>query len=243
MRIRAILNESFTDVLEVDNVVTKIRWLAHASFQISAAGKVIYVDPRYMKSFKSEIGQYFENPDEADIILITHNHADHCYPSSFKKMLTSNTKILAPELCSKKLGNNFGGIKAGEEIVIDEIRVKAVDAYNIKRRRASGKLWHVNGEGVGYLITIDEKTIYHAGDTEFIPEMENLGNVDVALLPIDGTFTMNIDEAVAAAKTIAPQVVIPMHNRDADLEEFKVKCEASTDTKVVPLKIGGTYQL
>lgn len=224
-------------------MVIQIRWLGHASFQILAAGKTIYVDPRYMKSFKSEIGQFFENPDEADIILITHHHADHCYPSSFKKMLTSNTKILAPELCSKKLGNNFRRIKAGKEIVIDEIKVKAVDAYNIKRRRASGKLWHVKGEGVGYLITIDEKTIYQAGDTEIIPEMENLGNVDVALLPIDGTFTMNIDEAVAAAKIIEPKVVIPMHNRDADLEEFKVKCEATTNTKAVPLKIGGTYQL
>lgn len=224
-------------------MVVLIRWLGHASFEVFAAGKVIYFDPRYMKSFKSEIGLFFENPDEADIILITHHHADHCYPSSFEKMLTSNTKIVAPELCGKKLGNNFMRIKAGEEVVIDEVRVKAVDAYNIKRRRASGKLWHVKGEGVGYLITMDEKTIYHAGDTGGIPEMENLGNVDVALLPIDGTFTMNIDEAVAAAKTIEPKVVIPMHNRAADSEEFKVKCEASTDIKTVPLKIGETYQL
>jgi L-ascorbate metabolism protein UlaG (beta-lactamase superfamily) len=192
MHIKAISSESLTDVFEEHNVVIRIRWLAHASFQISATGKVIYVDPRYMKSFKSEIGEYFENPDEANIILITHHHADHCYPSSFKNMLTLNTKILAPQPCSKKLGNNFKRIKAGEEIIIDEIRVKAVDAYNIKRRRSSGKLWHVKGEGVGYLITIDEKTIYHAGDTEFIPEMKNLGNVDVALLPIDGTFTMNM---------------------------------------------------
>lgn len=114
---------------------------------------------------------------------------------------------------------------------------------DVRARTASGKLWHIKGEGVGYLITIDEKTIYHAGDTEFIPEMENLGNVDVALLPIDGTLTMNIDEAIAAAKTINPKVVIPMHDRDADLEEFKMKCEANTGTKVVPLKIGGTYQL
>jgi L-ascorbate metabolism protein UlaG (beta-lactamase superfamily) len=224
-------------------VVNKIRWLGHASFHISTAGKAIYVDPRYMTSFKSEIGLYFETPEKADIILITHHHADHCYPSSFKKMLTSNTKIIAPQLCGKKLGDNFRRIEAGEEIAIDEVRVKAVDAYNTKRRRASGKLWHIKGEGVGYLITVDEKTIYHAGDTEFIPEMKNLGNVDVALLPIDGTFTMNIDEAIAAAKAIEPEVVIPMHIRDADPEEFKVKCEESTGSNVVPLKIGGTYQL
>jgi len=224
-------------------VVIQIRWLGHASFQISVGGKAICVDPRYMKSFKREIGQYFENPDEADIILITHHHADHCYPSSFEKMLTSSTKIIAPELCRKKLGDNFERIRAGEEIVIDGIRVKAVEAYNLKRRRSSGKLWHVKGEGVGYLITIDGKTIYHAGDTEFIPEMEHLGNVDIALLPIDGTFTMNIDEAIAGLRTIKPKVVIPMHNRDADPEELKAKGETSTETKVVTLKIGGTYQL
>lgn len=224
-------------------MVIQIRWLAHASFQIVTAGKTIYLDPRYMKSFKSEIGSYFESPEKADIILITHHHADHCYPSSFKKMLTSNTEILAPELCGKKLGDNFRRIRAGEETVIDEIRVKAVDAYNIKRRRASGKLWHVKGEGVGYLITIDGKTIYHAGDTEFIPEIENLENIDVALLPIDGTFTMNVNEAIALVKAIKPKVVIPMHNRNVNPEDFKVRCEASTDIKVVPLQPGETYHL
>ena len=224
-------------------MVIQIRWLAHAAFQIIAAGKTIYLDPRYMKSVKNKIGPFFENPDKADIILITHHHADHCYPFSFKRMLTSNTRILAPELCGKKLGSHFRKIKAGEEIMIDEIKVKAVDAYNIKRRKPSGKLWHVRGEGVGYLITIDEKTIYHAGDTEFIPEMENLGNVDVALLPIDGTFTMDINEAIAAAKAIKPKIVIPMHNRNVDPEDFRVKCEENTDLKVVPLQAGETYRL
>jgi L-ascorbate metabolism protein UlaG (beta-lactamase superfamily) len=212
-------------------------------YSIFTVGKVIYFDPRYIKSFKSEIGSLFDNPDEADIILITHHHADHCYPSSFEKMLTSNTTIVASDLCGKKLGNNFRRIKAGEEIMIDGVRVKAVGAYNIKRCMPSGKLWHVKGEGVGYLITMDEKTIYHAGDIEFIPEMENLGNVNVTLLPSDGTFTMNIDEAIVATKTIKPKAIIPMHNRDANPEEFKVKCETRTDIKVVPLKTGEIYQL
>jgi len=224
-------------------VVIQIRWLGHASFQISAAEKVIYIDPRYMSSFTSEIGPYFEHLDKADIILITHHHADHCYPASFKKMLTANTKIIAPELCGKKLGGNFKNIKAGEDIRIDEIRIRAVEAYNIERRRPSGELWHVKGEGVGYLVTIDEKTIYHAGDTECIPEMENLGDVDVALLPIDGTYTMNIEEAITAVKTIEPKVVIPMHNREADLKEFRAKCEAKAGAGVVPLKRGGTCEL
>ncbi len=221
----------------------QIRWLAHAAFQIKAKGKTIYLDPRYMKSLENKIGSFFENPDKADVILITHHHADHCYPSSFKKMLTSNTKIIAPEVCAKKLGNEFKRTKPGERVRIGDIQVRAVDAYNIKRHRASGRLWHTKGEGVGYLVTIDGNTIYHAGDTEFIPEMEHLGKVDVALLPIDGKFTMNISEAIDAVMAIKPKIVIPMHRLKADPKEFKNKVEARSNIKVMPLKIGEVYHL
>lgn len=220
----------------------QITWLGHAAFQIKAKGKTIYLDPRYMKYLASKMGSFFENPDKADVILITHHHADHCYPSSFKKMLTSNTRIIAPELCVKKLGNDFKIIKPGEEIRIDDIQIRTVDAYNIKRHRTSGRLWHIKGDGVGYLITIDGNTIYHAGGTEFIPEMRQLGDVEVALLPIDGKFTMDINEAIDAVKTIKPMVVIPMHNLEVTPQEFKDKVKAISDIKVVLLRIGEVYQ-
>jgi len=221
----------------------QIRWLAHAAFQIKFDKKTMYIDPRYMKSLESKIGSFFEDPDKADVILITHHHADHCYPSSFKKMLSPDTKIIAPELCAKKLGNDFKRIKPGEKIRIDDIQVRAVDAYNIKRHRTSGRLWHIKGEGVGYLVTIDGNTIYHAGDTEFIPEMKYLENVDVALLPIDGKFTMNISEAIDAVMAIKPKIVIPMHTMEADPQELKKKVEAESNVKVVPLQIGEVYHL
>ena len=221
----------------------QIRWLAHAAFQLKTKDKTIYIDPRYMESLESKIGSFFENPEKADVILITHHHADHCYPSSFKKMLSPNTKIIAPELCAKKLGNDFKRIKPGEKIRIDDIQVRAVDAYNIKRHRTSGRLWHIKGEGVGYLVTIDGNTIYHAGDTEFIPEMEHLGKVDVALLPIDGKFTMNISEAIDAVMAIKPKIVIPMHTMEADPQELEKKVEAESNVKVVPLQIGEVYHL
>ena len=87
------------------------------------------------------------------------------------------------------------------------------------------------------------KTIYHAGDTDFIPEMKELSDIDVALLPIGGTFTMDIQEAVEAAIAIKPEVVIHMHNFKADPQEFKDKVEVRSDIKVVPLKIGEVYHL
>ena len=103
----------------------QIRWLAHAAFQIKANGKTIYLDPRYMKSLESKIGSFFENPDKADTTLFTHHHADHCYPSSFKKMLTSDTKIIAPELCEKKLDNDSIRIKLemGSELMTSRLEL------------------------------------------------------------------------------------------------------------------------
>lgn len=221
----------------------QIRWLAHAAFQIKAKGKTIYIDPRYMKSLENKIGSFFENPDKADVILFTHHHADHCYPSSFKRMLTRDTEIIAPELCAQKLDNDFKRIRPGEEARINDIQIRAVDAYNIKRHRSSGRLWHTKGEGVGYLVTIDGNTVYHAGDTEFIPEMNQLGNVEVALLPVDGKFTMDIYEAVGAVGAIKPKIVIPMHIMEADTQEFREKVEAQSEAKVVVLEIGEGYEL
>jgi L-ascorbate metabolism protein UlaG (beta-lactamase superfamily) len=103
---------------------------------------------------------------------------------------------------------------------------------------------HKKGIGLGYIINIEGKSIYHAGDTDLIPEMEDIGKINVALLPIGGRdFTMNLTEAVQAAITIKPQVVIPMHRFEADPQEFKKQVESISDIKVEPLKIGETYHL
>jgi L-ascorbate metabolism protein UlaG (beta-lactamase superfamily) len=102
---------------------------------------------------------------------------------------------------------------------------------------------HHKGEGVGYLITVNGKTIYHAGDTDFIPEMKDFGKVDVALLPIGGTFTMDIQEAIEAAIAIKPKVVIPMHHLKTNPQEYRKKVEAVSNVKVITLEIGEVYDL
>jgi len=116
-----------------------------------------------------------------------------------------------------------------------------VEAYNFKQTSFPKKIWHRKGNGVGYVLTLEGKTIYHAGDTDFIPEMRELGVIDIALIPIGGIFTMDIREAVEAALAIKPNAVIPMHNLKADPREFKKKVEACSDVQVMPLQTGEVY--
>lgn len=209
-----------------------IKWLGHASFQIRAEGKTIYIDPYE--------GEYSE---KADLILVTHSHFDHCDTSKIKKIRKADTLIIAPEDCVSKIGGSVKTLKPGEETTVGNIGVKAVEAYNYKRFKSPGKPFHPKGLGVGYLITAEGKTVYHAGDTDFIPEMRKLGRVDVALLPSGGTYTMDNVEAAEAALAINPEIAMPMHRWDTDPEEFKKKVEANSNIKVVVLRESEEYQV
>ena len=210
-----------------------VKWLAHASFQIKAEGKIIYVD----------LEKYGEATEKADLILVTHSHTDHCDPDKIKNVQKEDTVIIAPEDCVSMIGRNVKTLRPGEETSVGNIRVKAVEAYNYKRFRSPGNPYHPKGFGVGYLIKVEGKTIYHAGDTDFIPEMRKVGPVDVVLLPSGGTYTMDNAEAAEAAIAINPKIVIPMHRWDTNPEEFKKKVEANSNIKVMVLQEGEEFQL
>ena len=233
-----------------------IKWFPPSWVQIKFSTHTIYIDPAYLKTNFSRYPKRIEYskwpepidglPEElekADIILITHHHKDHCKKVTVNRLKNEGTKIFATRRCSKELGNDITIIKPGMEINLENIRIKTVDAYN-EEKDGDARLMHKKGVGVGYVITIDGKTIYHAGDTDFIPEIRHLKNIDVALLPIGGRdFTMNIDDAVKAARKINPKVVIPMHRFESSAEEYKRIVESTSFIKVVPLDIGDTYQL
>ena len=210
-----------------------IKWLAHASFQIKANGKIVYVD----------LEKYGEATEKADLILVTHSHTDHCDPDKIKNVQKEDTVIIAPEDCASIIGRSVKTLRPGEETSVDNIRVKAVEAYNYKRFRSPGNPYHPKGFGVGYLIKVEGKTIYHAGDTDFVPEMRKVGPVDVVLLPSGGTYTMDNAEAAEAAIAINPKIVIPMHRWDTNPEEFKKKVEANSNIKVMVLQEGEEFQL
>jgi L-ascorbate metabolism protein UlaG (beta-lactamase superfamily) len=213
-----------------------IKLLGHASFQIKAERAVIYVDLR-------KYGGVIETSEKADLILITHSHADHFSSEKIEKIRKEDTVTIAPKKCVSKIGGEVKTLQAGEDTIVDDIRVRAVETYNYKRFRPSGKPWHPKGYGVGYLISIGDKTIYHAGDTDFIPEMKQLGHVDVALLPTGDKYTMDNVEAAEATLAINPKVVVPMHCWKTNPREFKKKVTATSNIKVVLLEKGEEYQL
>ncbi len=189
-----------------------IEWLGHDSFKISYGGKSIYIDP-----FKVSSGS-------ADLILVTHEHFDHCDTASINKLSSEGTVVVAPSGCKSKLDRTIT-ISAGDKKTANGISIEAVPAYN------TNKPYHPKGLGVGYVITIGGKRVYHAGDTDRILEMKRLGGIDMALLPVSGTYVMTAGEAAAAAnEDIKPKVAIPMHygsivGSRADAERFKKLCK------------------
>lgn len=232
-----------------------IRWFPPSWFQIKTKNRIIYIDPAYLKTYYTKYPKKIEfsswpNPidglpeklPKAHVILITHEHKDHVKDVTVRRIRRADALVLAPKRCSRELGKSITVIAAGDVASFKNIRITAVEEYNAEGGSSTRKI-HRKGRGVGYVINVEGKTIYHAGDTDMIPEMKKLGPVDVALLPIGGTYTMNIKEAVDATITIGPRAVIPMHHLRAEPWEFKKKLERKSNVKAVILSIGGTYQV
>jgi len=206
-------------------------WLGHASFAIKAGGKIIYIDPHEG-----------EHNQKADLILVSHSHTDHCDPLKISRIRKDNTLVIAPADCASKIGGDVKSLRPGQKVSVEEITVKAVEAYNYKRFRSPDTPFHPKGLGVGYLVRIGDRTLYHAADTDFIPEMANVKDVYLALLPCGGTFTMDTAEAVEATLAIKPKYVIPMHRLETDASTFKKQVEARSSTRVVLLKPGEEFE-
>jgi L-ascorbate metabolism protein UlaG (beta-lactamase superfamily) len=191
----------------------EITWLKHDAFLLKGDGIVVAIDPYELRSV----------PEKADLVLVTHDHFDHCDPNSVRLVAKPDAVIVAPPNAASKLGKNVRVVKAGDVLTEKGVTIKVVPAYNVRPERQ--RFHPKNYGGVGYLITLAGKTVYHPGDTDLIPEMDNLGQVDIALLPVSGTYVMDAQEAAEAVKRIKPTHVIPMHygsvvGSKADAEKF-----------------------
>jgi len=213
----------------------KIKWLGHASFLISSGEKKIYIDPY--------AGEYTE---KADLILVTHDHGDHSDLNKISQIVKPDTFIVSSLKAAEKVrsaGVEVISLEPGETKDLKGFKLLGVEAYNTHRFRSPGTPFHPKGTQVAFIIEAEGKRLYHAGDTDFIPSMKELGSVDVACLPIGGQYTMDLEEAVEAVMAIKPRMVVPMHRRSADVLEFKRLVEEKSDTKAVILGEGEELDL
>lgn len=204
-------------MLDIDGV--RIHWLGHDGFKIVASGKTIYIDPY-------QLSEAQQNKNDADVVLISHNHYDHLSLDDLKHVIGKKTSIVAAKECVNKL-NTIGatevkGVLPGDKVTVQGISVEATAAYN------TNKQFHPKADNkVGFVITLNNLRIYHTGDTDDIPEFSKV-SPDVALVPVSGTYVMTAEEAARAVnEKIKPKkLAIPMHyasivGSEKDAEKFK----------------------
>jgi L-ascorbate metabolism protein UlaG (beta-lactamase superfamily) len=196
----------------------KITPLNHASTRIEGGGKTIYLDPAKPVQFSAL--------PKADLILITDIHGDHMDPDAIKEVSSAQTEIMAPPAVVKTV-TSAKPIANGETQTWGGWTIEAVPAYNLKRGPEPGKLFHDKGRGNGYVLTYGGKRFYFSGDTEGVPEMRALKNIDVAFVCMNLPYTMPPDEAADAVKAFHPKIVIPYHYRGSDLALFQKGLEGT----------------
>lgn len=193
-----------------------VQWLGHASFRISNGGIVVYIDPWKLT----------ESKHDADVVLVSHSHYDHYSSEDVAAVSTEDTELIASRDVIDSSGKGRA-IAPGETIERGGVRISAVAAYNPNKQfHPKANNWN------GYIVELDSRRIYYAGDTDLTDEMRTVGGIDLGLFPVGGTYTMNAEEAAEAAGFIKPELALPYHwgdivggRGDADSFAAKAVCE------------------
>jgi L-ascorbate metabolism protein UlaG (beta-lactamase superfamily) len=192
--------------------------LNHASTRIEAGGKVIYLDPAKPVDFSKA--------PKADLILITDIHGDHMDPASVAAVGKAGTEIISSGAVAKTV-TAAKPLANGERTSWGGWTIEAIPAYNLTRGPEPGKLFHDKGRGNGYVLTYGGKRFYFSGDTEGVPEMRALKNIDVAFVCMNLPYTMTPEEAADAVKAFHPKIAIPYHYRGSDVTVFQKRLEGT----------------
>jgi L-ascorbate metabolism protein UlaG (beta-lactamase superfamily) len=185
-------------------LLDELEWLGHSGFRIRVGRASIYIDPYRIAA----------DEPKADLILITHQHYDHFSIQDLERVRKQGTRVIGPPAVAERLDGNVQSVTAGEVVETDvyAVDVRAVPAYNTSKRDAEGRPFHPREAGcLGYEVNVRGERLYHAGDTDVIPEMDWVAGVEIALLPVSGVHVMTAFEAAEAARRIQPTVAVPMH--------------------------------
>jgi len=190
------------DTIKTSGGDLKITFVGHGTLMLDYAGKVIHVDPVSMYA------DYTAMP-KADLVLITHEHGDHLDPKAIQAIRKTGMTLIANGGAARSLPDSIV-MKNGDDRTVSGIRIEAVPAYNPE------KPFHPKGNGNGYVLTFGGTRVYIAGDTENIPEIKALGNIDVAFLPMNQPYTMTPEQVADVARTMRPKILYPYHFGNTD---------------------------
>ncbi|MCE1189540.1 MAG: MBL fold metallo-hydrolase [Ignavibacteria bacterium] len=216
-----------SDVIKTKSGNVTITFIGHGSLMLEFKGKVIHVDPF------SKLTDYSLLP-KADLVLITHEHFDHLDTAALNKIAKETTTIITNKQCVGILQKGIA-LSNGDTTSFDEIKIKAVPAYNTTPGRDK---FHPKGRDNGYIVTFGDRIIYIAGDTEPVPEMKELKNIDIAFLPVNQPYTMTPEQAVEAIRIIKPAIFYPYHFGETKLENltFLLKGVKGTEIRIRNMK-------
>jgi len=213
-----------TDTIKTSAGDLQITFIGHGTLMFRFAGMVIHVDP------VSREADYSKMP-KADLILVTHEHRDHLDPEAIKAIRTEKTALVSTETCSQKVEGVIV-MKNGDVKSVKGLKIEAVPAYNLVHMRSPGVPFHPKGIGNGYVITFGDKRVYVAGDTENIPEMKNLKDIDIAFLPMNLPYTMTPEMVADAAKAFRPRILYPYHFGRTDTSKIVELLKGEKDIEV-----------
>jgi L-ascorbate metabolism protein UlaG (beta-lactamase superfamily) len=214
------------DVIPATGGDVIIHPINHATFALAWGDKVIYADP---------VGgaNRFEGLPRPDLILLTHGHPDHFSVETLQAVTSNKTVLVAPASVAAQLPEKLRAqtvvMTNGETKSVAGISLEAVAAYNTTPAHLQ---FHPNGAGNGYVVTLGGRRIYVSGDTEDIPEMRALKDIDVAFICINQPYTMTETLAAEAVRAFKPKIVYPYHSRGSDLEKFKTLVGADSGVEV-----------